>query len=484
MTRFTANPAANRILIRTILLGVSLQLGMSACAFNPPEKLVAAGNMAQLLGDEKSYPPDLHVFVQRDEKEGLRNRVLNDSLAGLAALELSQPVIAQRLFADSRELIETIYANSPSAEKARSKFVPEASKDFKGDPYERAMVGYYLSLADFMGNDLDNARADLRFAEYQDTMSSSENYQSDMVLMPYIRGWLYNCSGKPEKALDEFASVSKAKPTLDIPAPKHNVLLIAEVGKAPGKFATGRFREELRYKRLDNGAIQGVTFSYNNSLLVAQQIEDVYWQASTRGGRALDKVLAGKASFKQTAVDISAGAAFIADVTHSLSIGAAMAGDEEHAERYNYLSLLSTLISIGSSLVADAAKPEADTRTWSSLPDRIYVTTTFVEKPDGAQWSAGFHNAEGGVMKAVNMKTFTAGACTVAWAKQYPALNESNWNDTTRPHQTKVLKTCGVKCEVVARQIIKDKAAFSLAADTSFTNTITPPTEPLFEIKD
>ncbi|MEQ1533962.1 MAG: hypothetical protein HOO97_10220 [Sideroxydans sp.] len=477
MTRSTANPSTRSTIVRSILLGVALQCSTSACALIPQETSATRGNMAQLLGDEKSYPQDLRVFVQQDETEGLRNRVLNDSLAGLAALELSQPAIAQRLFADARELIETIYANSASAEKARSKFVPEASKDFKGDPYERAMVGYYLSLADFIGNDLDNARADLRFAEYQDTMSSSENYQSDMVLMPYIRGWLYNCSGKSTPALDEFASVSKAKPSLDIPAPKNNVLFIAEVGKAPGKFSTGKFREELRYKRLDDGIIQGVTFSHHNTLLVGQQIEDVYWQASTRGGRALDKVLAGKASFKQTAEDVSVGAAFIADVSNSLSIGAAMAGDDKSAEQYNYLSLLSSLISIASSLVADAAKPEADTRVWSSLPDRIYVTTTYVEKLDGAQWSAGFHNTDGRVMKAVSMKTFTAGSCMVAWARQYPALNESNWADTTRDHQTKALNTCGSQCELVVRQIIKDNLGFPSSAEASYTTTITPPTE-------
>ena len=40
--------------------------------------------------------------------------------------------------------------------------MPEADKDFKGDPYERAMVGYYLALADFSDADLDNARAALR----------------------------------------------------------------------------------------------------------------------------------------------------------------------------------------------------------------------------------------------------------------------------------------------------------------------------------
>lgn len=477
MTRSTANPSPQSTLIRTLLLGIVLQLGTSACALNPQETATSRGNMAQLLGDEKDYPQDLHVFVQKDEKEGQRNRVLNNSLAGLAALEIAQPNIAQRLFADSRELIETIYADSPSAEKARSKFVPEASKDFKGDPYERAMVGYYLSLADFASNDLDNARADLRFAEYQDTMSSSENYQSDMVLMSFIRGWLYNCSGKPTKAMDEFSSVSKAKSNLDIPAPYNNVLLIAEVGKAPGKLATGKFREALKYKRLDDGAVQGVTFAHNNMLLIGQQIEDVYWQASTRGGRALDKVLAGKASFKQTAVDIAAGAAFIAEVSNSISIGAAIEGDRKNAEKYNQLSLLSSLISLGSDLVAYATKPEADTRTWTSLPDRIYVTTTFVGNIDDAQWSAGFHNAQGRMMKAVHMKTFTAESCTVVWARQYPATKESNWIDTTSSHQTKVLKTCGAECTLVIDQITKDRIGFPLSATTSFATPVTPSTE-------
>lgn len=489
----TASSKTHLPFIRATTLGVALLLGTPSYAITEAEEAAAAaaarGNMAQLLGDEKDYPEGLRVFVARDEQEGIRNRVLNDSLAGLAAFELSQPKIAQRLFADSRELIETIYADSPSAEEARSKFTPEATKDYKGDPYERAMVGYYLSLADFVGNaDLDNSRADLKFAENQDTMSANEKYQSDMAIMPYIRGWLYNCSGKPASAVDEFANVTKAKPKINIPASKNNVLLIAEVGMAPGKFATGKYKEELRYKRIDDGAIRGVTFTHGNTFLVGQQIEDVYWQASTRGGRALDKVLAGKASFKQTAEDIAAGAAVVADVSNTLSMGASISGDDRAAQQFGNLALLGSLFSIGSSLVASAAKPEADTRAWTSLPDRIYVTTAFIENLEGAQWSAGFHNVDGSLMKAVNMKTFTSGACMVAWSRQYPALSESNWvNNVT--HQSKVIAQCGTRCGLVVQQIANDALGFPIptgapapmiatpATYTPATSTTAPPAE-------
>ncbi len=482
MTPSTANSKTHRPFIRATTLGLALLIGAPSYAITEAEEAAAAaaarGNMAQLLGDEKDYPAGLRVFVTQDAQDGLRNRVLNDSLAGLAAFELSQPKIAQRLFADSRELIETIYADSPSAEEARSKFTPDATKDFKGDPYERAMVGYYLSLADFVGSaDLDNSRADLKFAENQDTMSANEKYQSDMAIMPYIRGWLYNCSNQPTRAVDEFASVSKAKPKINIPARKNNVLLIAEVGVAPGKFSTGKYHEELRYKRMDDAAVRGVTFVNHKTLLVGQQIEDVYWQASTRGGSAVDNILAGKASFKQTSENISSGAAAVADVSNALSIGSTLSGDNRAAEQFGNLALFGSLLSIGSGLVANATKPEADTRAWTSLPDRIYVTTAFIEKLDGAQWSAGFHSVDGSLIKAVNMKTFTAGACMVAWSRQYPVLSAANWTSSTT-HSAEVIAQCGSRCGLVVQQIASDALGFPVPTGGPAIAIASPPPAP------
>ncbi|MDD2699825.1 MAG: hypothetical protein PHH36_01175 [Sideroxydans sp.] len=444
------------------VLACAVGLTLSGCASTGRDnKPVEPGRIEQLLEPNAEVPAALRPYVLRDQEQGRRDRVLNEAMAGLTALELSQPETAQRLLSDAQALIETIYAHDPAANRARSNFVPEADKDFKGDPYERAMVGYYLALADFSDPDLDNARADLRFAEIQDTMSASETFQSDMIIMPFIRGWLYNCSGRQAQALDEFKAVNKARPGIKVPAATDNVLLIAEVGQAPGKIASGRLQEELRYARRDDGRIRGVTFTQGTQLLTGQQIEDVYWQASTRGGRAVDKILAGKASFRDTAENIATGAAVFAQISANLANDAARHKDSDDAGQYAGLAVLGMLVSVGSDIVAASTHPEADTRTWSTLPDRIYVATTHADMDaERMPWSLGFHDAKGELQRAVEMKTFRSGACMLVWGRQYPGSYPSNWVDASLRHEEVTHKQCKGACTAVAEQTLVDAQNF------------------------
>lgn len=478
--RSIADPSATSRFV-PLALTCALGLTLSGCATSGPDrKPVEPGRIEQLLEPDTEVPTALRHYVLRDQEQGRRDRVLNEAMAGLTALELSQPHTAQRLLSDAQALIETIYAHDPAANRARSNFVPEADKDFKGDPYERAMVGYYLALADFSDADLDNARADLRFAEIQDTMSAAETFQSDMVMMPFIRGWLYNCSGRAAQAKDEFAAVLKAKPGIKLPSVTDNVLLIAEVGRAPGKIASGRHQEELRYVRRDDGRVRGVTFTQGDHLLVGQQIEDVYWQASTRGGRAVDKILAGKASFRDTAEGIATGAAVFAHISSDLARNAARRRDGDDAEQYAGLALLGMLVSIGSNIVAASTHPEADTRSWSSLPDRIYVATTKIDAEAGQMpWSLGFHDAQGSLQSAVEMKTFRSGACMLVWGRQYPGSYPSSWEDSSLRHEAVTRETCKGACTAVAEQVARDATNFKtplvpLAALPEPSNEVAP----------
>jgi hypothetical protein len=445
-----------------VILSCAVWLTLSGCATTGHDnKPVEPGRIEQLLEPNAEVPAALRPYVLRDQAQGRRDRVLNEAMAGLTALELAQPDTAQHLLSDAQSLIETIYAHDPAANRARSNFVPEADKDFKGDPYERAMVGYYLALADFSDPDLDNARADLRFAEIQDTMSASETFQSDMVIMPFIRGWLYNCSGRAAQAKDEFKAVNNAKPGIKVPATTDNVLLIAEVGQAPGKIATGRHQEELRYARRDDGSIRGVTFTQGSQLLVGQQLEDVYWQASTRGGRAVDKILAGKASFRDTAEGIATGAAVFAHISADLANNAARRRDSDDVNQYAGLALLGALVSIGSDIVAASTHPEADTRAWSSLPDRIYVATTQADvNAEQLPWSLGFHDAQGELQRAVEMKTFRSGACLLVWGRQHPGSYPSSWTDSTLRHEAVTQERCKGACSAVAAQVTLDADNF------------------------
>ena len=71
---------------------------------------------------------------------------------------------------------------TPAAELARSNFAREDVKDFKGEPFERAMVFYYLGLSYLALGDFENARTSIKAGEYQDNLSRAEKYQADFAL--------------------------------------------------------------------------------------------------------------------------------------------------------------------------------------------------------------------------------------------------------------------------------------------------------------
>jgi hypothetical protein len=103
--------------------------------------------------------------------------------------------------------------------------------------------------------------------------------------------------------------------------------------------------------------------------------EDLYFQASTRGGRPVEYILAGKAKFKDAANTT-------ADVSGAVALGAlgaanisAASGNYSGAAAASYLSAASSLISLVSSAVEASTTPAADTRTWESIPGSLWFAT-------------------------------------------------------------------------------------------------------------
>ena len=99
--------------------------------------------------------------------------------------------------------------------------------------------------------------------------------------------------------------------------------------------------------------------------LVVAPTDDLNFQATTRGGRVMDHVLANKAVFKGTTSAVG-DVALIGGLTT-----AAVSGD--HTTQAVGLGIaLAGLISKG---ISAATTPQADTRTWDNLPQFISFAT-------------------------------------------------------------------------------------------------------------
>lgn len=310
---------------------------------------------AQGAAESSPVPASLQPYYDTLLREGEWGAVLNLQRLGLEAIDQGHLDVAARALDAAITRIELIYANSESARKARSMWSSEGIKDFKGEPYERAMTYYYRGLLFMADGDYENARASFRSAEYQDTISSDETYAGDFGLMSLLAGWASTCAGDPGMASDLYQRAATQQPEgLKTPPADRTTLLLVESGMSPVKTATGGYGEALKLQPGDNAFVAALADGRELPVL-----GNLGWQASTLGGRQIDVILDGKATFRKGADTI--GGIGIGGATYAVGMdnGGGAAG-----------ALL--VVGIASVLISSATKARADTRHWDNLPDRIY----------------------------------------------------------------------------------------------------------------
>jgi hypothetical protein len=361
---------------------------------------------------------------------GERNRVLNQERAGLAAFEAGDYATAAASFDDALNRIETLYADNPRAEKARSNFTPERSKEFKGEAYERAMAFYYRGLIYLAQGDYGNARAVFQGGQLQDAFAEDQRYQSDFAVLDVLSGWASQCEGNTVLARDFYSRATQSRADIFIPAPGDRILAIADMGLSPTKIGEGEYGEVLTYLEPDHVPEASVTFMAAGVPYRANFGEDLYWQATTRGGRQVDKILAGKAQFKDGATVVGAVSLQLADVALDVASWNAW-NDNDHYDRRHHGhddsddddsddALLwaagLAVVGIGALLVADSTAPEADTRYWDNLPAHIDYTTM---PPDAHPTEAAFHDASGSLLgtQSTRIHLDPKGHCGLVYVK-------------------------------------------------------------------
>ncbi|MGB1006978.1 MAG: hypothetical protein ACPGVX_07360, partial [Thalassobaculaceae bacterium] len=253
-----------------------------ACAgpYQAEERPVSAAELALAMADK---PAVLAPYVETLLAQGPRNAVLNHGRIGFLAFELGRPRLAQAHLENAAEAIETVYADDPAAERARSNFAREDIKDFKGEPFERAMVFYYLGLSYLALGDYQNARASFKAGEYQDSLSQAKKYQADFALLNFLAGWAAQCAGRPAAAAESFAAAARHRPDLAPPAQGANRLILFEAGGGPVKWTAGAHRHLLKTRPGQAPAEPAPTVDQAGTPPALVKAANLYHQASTRG---------------------------------------------------------------------------------------------------------------------------------------------------------------------------------------------------------
>jgi len=298
-----------------------------------------------------------------------RDRVLWQYRTAAGAMRQGKFDVAKQYLEEALARIGSIYGKDAEARKSRGYFHKEAKKTFIGEPYERAMAYFYRGVIYWRDGELDNARACFRSAEFEDSDAESNEYKGDWVLPDYLDGLATTkLAGDGSDALKRARTNSLAahpgRPQVSLPSynAQANVLIIVEFGPGPLKYASGQYHEELRFNKRASPLVAARITTDNVNLAVAP-CDDLNFQATTRGGRVMDHVLANKAVFK-SATDTAGNAAIIG--------GAILAGTQHGQHNVgDEVGLGLMLAGLASKIISASTTPDADVRTWDNLPQFI-----------------------------------------------------------------------------------------------------------------
>ena len=383
--------------------------GCVTTAEHEKEVAVAPEELAKVM---KGRPDSLRGYHEVLLAQGERNVVLNQARIGVLAFSLGNLDIAKEALEEAALGIEAVYADNEAAENARSNFTKESIKDFKGEPYERAMVYYYLGLVYLAQGDFENARASFKAGEFQDTLSTAEVYQSDFAVLNYLSGWSSFCHGDSDLAEEAFSDAVGHRASLNSPGSNDNVLVIYESGDAPVKYADGQHREQLKVRRGSNDGVSSATYVGNREETILGLGTDVFFQASTRGGREVDAVLAGKAQFK----DGLDAAGNVLTTVGTATATAGLLGDNDDAA---VAGLAILLVGVIAQAAAEASQPDADIRYIDLLPSKVSVGSLSTDE---------FSDGELKDHEAEVTKVFPGDKCSLVWMRDSDLLS-------TTPHR-------------------------------------------------
>jgi hypothetical protein len=290
-----------------------------------------------------------------------RDRVLLQYREAAGHLQAARFAEARPLLDDALLTLGGLSAGDKSARRARGYFREESSKGFRGEPYERAMAYFYRGVLFWMEGEPDNARACFRNAQFQDSDADEGKYQGDYALLDYLDGYATaKLGGDGSDALRRARGNARLGSLPDYD-PQANVLVFFELGQGPTKYASGEYSEQLRF-RPGHSAATSVQLKVAGQTVRSAAIDDLSYQASTRGGRQMDYVLANKAVFKGS-TDAFGDAAIVS--------GAILAGTSGRRSAADEIGAGLLVAGLLSKVISAATTPSADTRMWDNLPNLL-----------------------------------------------------------------------------------------------------------------
>ena len=289
-------------------------------------------------------------------------------ITAVHALKLGRHSEARALLATAMPSAGQILKADARTRLAQSLFSPENVKGFHGESHERTMGWFYRGVFYWMDGEPDNARACFRTAQLMDALAAQPEHRADWVLLDYLDGFITTKLGRNGNDARARAQANAGDTALPAYNAKANVMVFLQFGFGPMKKTGGDVGEKIVYDGGHSRA-QSARITAGGRTLIAPVFDNLTFQASTRGDRAMDAILAKKATIKKAGDlvgDIGVtGGAILASQPETEGAGVALLG-----------------AGLAGKIVGGSAEPRADTRTWTNLPQHLSFAA--LQLPAGA----------------------------------------------------------------------------------------------------
>ena len=278
-------------------------------------------------------------------------------ITAVHALKLGRHSEARALLTTAMPSAGQILQANARTRLAQSTFSPENVKGFHGESHERAMGWFYHGMFYWMDGEPDNARACFRTAQLMDALAAQPEHRADWVLLDYLDGYITTKLSRDGSDARTRAQANAGDTALPPYNTKANVMIFLQFGFGPMKKTGGDVGEKIVYNGGRSQA-RSASITVGGRPVIAPIFDNLTFQASTRGDRAMDAILAKKATIKKAG-----------DLVGDIGVtGGAILASQPETEGAGVALLSAGLVG---KIVGGSAEPRADTRTWTNLPQHL-----------------------------------------------------------------------------------------------------------------
>lgn len=248
------------------------------CTSTPPRSDFYKGNYQSALNKMQKIV---------DETPTGKDYAYHRIFLGSIAFTMGKYKMAQSVFKDALKVMES-YGENPNQE-IKAIIGSEAGKTYKGDPYEKMMVHYYIGMTYYFMKQYEKALAGFTNALSVDAMSPKPEYKKDCALLYFMAAKALLKSGEKEKALGFIKQSDRVSHTKNISKislsdiENSNIIFIIETGKGPQKRrrGAGQSIEVLMPGECPEHIVR--IFSNGKHIGNAKLVADIFFQSTTAG---------------------------------------------------------------------------------------------------------------------------------------------------------------------------------------------------------